>query len=311
MRSFAGITNSNYAGSIQALPTNINNTKFGQQPALPPSCVALAFDWAKDYGASTAKPNIAVSVNIGGGGTTRQKLDNVRSVRIDNLGNPVPVYVNFPDTNYTVVAPPNSIVRENVETGQFSAFIYAEGFTTGQTGLTAVYFYNYPSPPFLDTEINQTVDLWRASASISRGGTILNQNFGPPALGDQTIQFSNFVSANGVIQNNVMFTPFASGFLYVTHVDFSLTNINIPGAGGATLTLIMESTGSAGILYFLIWGSNPPNPAGSFINIQKILNLSAMNIKLDATQTWRLRISGLSNLTATMQSTFNYTTNPT
>lgn len=310
MRSFAGIVNSNYVGDIQALPTNINNTKFGQQPALPPSCVALTFNWAADYGASTTNSNIAVPVNIGGGGTTRQKLDNVRSVRIDNLGNPVPVYVNFPDTNYTVVAPPNSVVRENVETGQFSAFIYAEGFTTGQAGSTAVYFYNYPSSPFLDAEIEQAQTLYKASASISRGLTIYNQNFGVPALGDQTTQaILDVTSAGNTI--GLMSTPLASGFIIITHIYLNLMSVGDNVVGFITPSLFFESTGISGVLYRWKFVSNLITDPGYRPDYVPIYQLQGGQLKLDATQTWRLRNDiacggsvGFANII------INYTTSP-
>lgn len=301
MRSFTTIVSDFYVGSIQALPTNINNTKFGEQPALPPTCVGLSFNWASDYGASTAKPNIAVPINIGGGGTSRQKLDNVRSVRIDNLGNPVPVYVNFPDTNYTVVAPPNSVVRENVETGQFAAYIYAEGFTTGQIGSTAVYFYNYPSAPFLDTEINQGIELWKASASITRGNAILNQNFGAPALGDQT--FSNSLDITAANSIGLWNTPKASGFLYITNLS---VNVLSAQAGVAQLGQIsIESTGISGVLYtvFYLLQTVANYAPGAFFR-------TGCQIKLDATETWRAR-NVVNGVTGSVQIVSEFTTNPT
>lgn len=308
MRNFTGITNSNYVGGITALPTNINNTKFGEQPALPPSCVALTFDWANDYGASTAKPNIAVPVNIGGGGTTRQKLDNVRSVRIDNLGNNVPVYVNFPDTNYTVVAPPNSIVRENVETGQFAAFVYAEGFTTGQAGVTAVYFYNYPTAPFVDLEVAQGVTSLLASATITRGNSILNKNFGIPALGDQFLQATVDMTTN----NNVVVFPIQLGFIYITGLTCEVACSTTTAANG-TGNAVFESTGISG-QFMSLQCFLPSSSAGNPIFQNGVLFTSGpVQWKIDATQTWRVRSINtfIGGLQGTMQWNFTFTTNPT
>ncbi len=308
-RGFAGIGQVPFIGTPFALPVQTINTQFERQQPLPPTTIALQFNWL-NYGASTLNPNINALIDLPGG-SARQKLDKIYSCRIDNLGNPVPVYVYFPDTAYTVVAPPNSVVWEPVQTAQFSAWVIAEGFTTGNVGSTAVYLCNFLAPPFIDYEFEQVASLWKASATISRGQTIYNQNFGVPALGDQTVQYLNVVTTTGVIQNNVWGTPYASGFLYLTHVDFSLTQLDMNAVGpSSTFTAVLESTGTAGMLYQVTWGAKTPAAFNAALDTQKLLNFSGMNVKLDATQTWRIRCTTLIQLTGNLTSAFNFTTNP-
>lgn len=308
-RNFLGIPGKPYIGVPFALPAHVQNTKFGNQPPLPPTTVAAQIDWIT-YGVSTVNPNMAVGINLGinQGGSPRQVIDKILSVRIDNLGNPVPIYVYFPDTNYTIVAKPNSVVWEPVETGQFNAVIIGEGFSTGQVGKTNVYFCNFAAIPFSDDEFPQAAALWLASASITRGGTIFNQNFGIPALGDQTVQYSGFYNSAGIVANNIWGTPLSSGFIYLTHVDFSLIDSAITAASGSSIVLI-ESTGTAGILYSL-----PEVQAGTAnqINnqIQKLVQFSGMNIKLDATQTWRVRVASCIQFQANWSFISNFTVNP-
>lgn len=312
MRTFAAVPSRPYIGQLYEAATQVKNTKFGNQPALPPTTVPTLFQWVT-YGAGTAKPNVAGEIIFPQHGA-RQLLDKILSVRIDNLGNPCPVYVLFTDTGYTVVCPPNTVVWEPCETNmQGPIYVVGEGFTDGtllntdgSPVATAVYFCNFSRAPIQITEFEQSAQLWKASASISRGGNIFNQNFGTPALGDQTIQYPVSVGGPGIIVNNVWGTPYPSGFLYLTHVDFTLTDLNNPGGAAGHLFFVLESTGTAGVLYNLNYGL-----VGNPVDTQKLLNFSAMQIKLDATQTYRIRVYDWANLTGILNSAFNFTTNPT
>lgn len=303
MRSFVGIPTFAYFGNLYDLPVKTSNALFGQQPRLPPTTVATQFVWT-NYGAGTAQSNVAATVQMQTTGP-RQLLDKILSVRIDNLGNGVPVYVYFPDTNYTVVAPPNTVVWEKVETAQFSALVIGEGFTDNTVGSTAVYFCNFEVQPFIDYEFPQTTQLWLASSTITRGTSIYNQNFGVPALGDQTTSYLNaLTSAVGVFENNLWGTPLSSGFIYLTHINVYVIS------GPQTISelfWVLESAGTAGILYnFQGWC-----PAAGIATPYNLLSMSAMNVKIDATQTWRLRSSIIPTGGSTLVThVFNWTTNP-
>lgn len=136
---------------------NLNNiatlpflgTPFGQPIGLcaprpastPPRAVRIDIDWAQ-YGASSLNQRIGVSVNLLGQGSTQIALDYIRSVYIDNTFSNVPVYVQFPDTLFTVVCPPGAVVMSPVATYLQQATIYAEGFTDAALPKCSVHFMN-------------------------------------------------------------------------------------------------------------------------------------------------------------------------
>lgn len=317
MRIFANIPTQPYIGQLYALPTQTINTKFGNQAALPPTTIATVFNWAS-YGASTSKPNVGAIINIPTTAQPRQLIDKILSVRIDNLGNPVPVYVYFPDTNYTVVAKPNSIVWEPVQTAAFQAYVFAEGFTTGQIGSSAVYLCNFLVPPYVDDEFPQVADLWKASASITRGGNIFNTNFGTPALGDQFIQQNvTMQNAGQLVQ---VFPVLTGGFYYITSLSVSVA-ASQPLTGGANGTgqAIFESTGSSGLFrvqqYFLPASADRGTTSVTAPNFGNgvIFQSGPVQWKIDATQLWRLRVdaSGIGSLQGNMFWDFTFTSNPT
>jgi len=302
-RSFAGITPKAYIGEPYDLPTQTRNSVFGRQQNLPPTAVTVSIPWI-DYGASSSNPNILVNVNSMQFQGPRQSIDRIVSVRIDNLGNPVPVYVYFPDTAYTVVAPPFTVVWEWVQTGQFSAQIIGEGFATGQVGNTIVYFCNFFVPPSVNYEFEQSAALYLASATISRGNTIYNQNYGTPSLGDQISNVQANIGTAGQI-NNLFNTP-STGYIYLNSM-FAYVNVyNVPVQVGVTLYL--ESTGPSGILIDLVASAQA---VGVALVINPWIALYSMNLKLDATQQWRQRLtlSGTGGQ-AFINTSYVYTANP-
>lgn len=310
MLSFFGIATKPYIGNLYDLPATNNDAIFGKQPALPPTSVVTQFFWA-NYGVGTTNPNIAVNISIPAKGP-RVLLDKILSVRIDNLGNPVPVYVYFPDTNYTVACPPDTVVWEPVKTNQFTAFIIAEGFTDNQIGNSAVYFCNFSTVPFQNNSFPQFTPLWKASATITRGNTIYNQNFGVPALGDQTAQYPVAGTNPPVLATNLWGTPYPSGFLYLTHIDVKVLEAVGTAVGDLGVTWVLESTGISGTLYTFSFATVALAANDLRTTPISILNFSAMNIKLDATQIWRLRVTAATNIQGiSYQHVFNFTINPT
>jgi hypothetical protein len=308
MRNFNGISLSKYIGALYRKPVKTNDTKFGGQPPLPPYVVPALFQWIS-YGAGTANTNISVPITLPVAGPS-QLLDKIRSVRIDNLGNPVPVYVYFPDTQYTVVAPPNSIVWEPVDTGQFDALVIAEGFTdallTNSPNSTAVYFCNFGCAPLLMNEFPQTSPLWLASNTITRGTSIYNQNYGTPSLADQ---FTNEVLSLAVSGNITGVLPNqASGFYYINAYTAIVSNIS---GFNFSVRAVFESPGASGILFDWSWQVPPAAFSGSQLPvIVPFPSLNGLNLKIDATQSWRLRtITGNVNA-GLFQFNVAYTFNP-
>lgn len=238
--------------------------------------IPLLFQWLS-YGASTARPNINVLVNANN--TVCRAMDQIRSVYIDNLGSDNPIYVNFPDTGYTIAAKPNSSGWYPAFTNAKTLWVIGEGFLTGDIPQTYIVLCNIPLPASINTEIDNAVALYRASPTISRGTTIYNAALGIPALGDQFFASSQLnLNSGGSV--GLWNTPYASGFLFITGL-----NLNSFGTTGGSVQVSIESTGVAGVLLAPTWFGGTPAPG-----VSQIVNLSAMQIKLDATQTWRMRL---------------------
>ena len=293
----------NYIGTVSRYPIRQSS---GYRPLpnelVPPSVVPVFIDWNVYWTAANFAADVAVEVNLQAASVQASILDRIALVKIDNTGSPVPVYIWFKDTNDVVTCPPNAAIAVPVLTNNLTATILTQGLTAGNIPQVRVFFANVILPPILDPEINQSMQLWKASPSITRGSNIFNTNFGMPALGDQSINYSYKTVAIGVAQNNKWGSPYPSGFIYLTHVNFTVA---VLPAASATLVMNVESTGVSGILYTF-------ECAWTQWETLNVLNLSAMNIKLDATETWRTRIVSASgfNGNGLFNETWNYTVNP-
>lgn len=191
--------------------------------------LTASIDWSK-YGVSVAVPSIAIPFTFGGTNSPRQ-FGKCLSVRIDNTAVATSSYVFFPDTGYVVVAPPDSIVTENVISDAQTVLLIGQGFTNAAPGQTNFFFANFCQQNFFDPEITQATALWLASANPRLTPTIFNTNLGTPALGDQQVSFliplSN-ASFNVLPQLNL-------GFYYFTHVFMRLVNLPNPPPVGFDL----------------------------------------------------------------------------
>jgi hypothetical protein len=272
----------------------------------------LLFQWLS-YGASTLTPNINVLVDIGNAAC--KAMDQIRSVYIDNLGSDNPVYVYFPDTGYTIAAKPNSEGWYPAFTNAKQVWVIGEGFLTGDIPTAFIILCNIPLPASVNTEIDQAVALWKASASITRGSTIYNANLGSPALGDQVVNYVFTFGTPGVFTSGLWGTPYPSGFLYINAIDFYLTGTTGANNNVASTNIIVESTGVAGILFDLAYSFEAESGSGLIRDPgapRLVGPLSGFNLKLDATQTWQIRVGSIVN---NFNSTYNFnsifTSNPT
>ena len=214
---------------------------------IQPTSVVAKFNWQNDYSAGSANPDVNILVNIAMAGGAQQALDQIRSVKIDNLGNSAPVYVTFIDTGDTIVAPPNTAVWENVVTNQKIANVILLG-ADNTVSNTAVFFTNFIVPNYVDAEISQAVALWKASATISQGANITNQNYGVPALGDTTISQMN-LGLPGPAQP-VLF-EINTGFFYITGMQMQLL-FTSPGEG-LVGTLVLKNMNLPNTGAFDLW----------------------------------------------------------
>lgn len=275
MRSFLGFGQVPYIGQPSTNPIKLAGISGVQIP--------LLFNWLS-YLASTSRPNINVLVDVDN--TVCRSLDQIRSVYIDNLGSDNPVYVYFPDTQYTIAAKPNSEGWYPAFTNARKIWIIGEGFLTGSIPSSFVILCNIPLPASVNTEIDNAVTLYKASPTITRGTTIYNSRLGTPALGDQlfTAQLlpATIVGATVPLWN----TPYPSGFLYVTGIliyGLGISNAVLNGGG-----MVIESTGIAGNLMSPSWIQQPNIPPGY---VGEILKLEGLQTQLDATQSWRARMT--------------------
>lgn len=281
-RSFIGFGQLKYIGVPFVRPITLEG-RMGQ-------VVPLMLNWLS-YGASSNVPNINVAVDLSLN-SVWVRLKQIRSIYIDNMGSDNPIYVYFPSTDYAVVAQPNSAGWFRAYSSDYRLEVIGEGFVTGDVPTTKILVANVDIAPAIDIEISQGIDLFRASATISRGTTIYNQNFGSPALGDQVTIPSVDCSILGTTAN---FGAFGStGFVYLVGLFFDFTNMSGPFAN-----VLFESTGIAGTL--LNVGSKAQDAFKAFAPIQW---------KIDATQTWRLRVTAAST-TGLCRCSCSFTTSPT
>lgn len=292
MRSFIGFGQVPYIGTPYAVSTKL--------VGIASAAIPLLFQWIS-YGASSAKQNVNVLVDISL--QPCAKMDQIRSVYIDNLGSDNPVYVNFPDTNYTVVAKPNSEGWYPVFTNARQLWVIGEGFLTGDIPQTFLILSNTFMPPAVNVELDNSVPLFKATAAIQRGNTIYSSNLGAPALGDEFIFQAVDVAATNTLQPIFANTP-SAGFITVTALQIFLS-IN-SNAGACAIRLNWGSTGVAGTIWsqgFSLSGANQ-----SFNGF--VFNMPGQ-WKFDASQTYFVNTtlnSGAPSGLATFS--YSYTVNP-
>jgi hypothetical protein len=269
--------------------------------------IPLLFQWIS-YGASTSKPNINVQVTLQSK-EIRNKLDQIRSVYIDNMGSNVPIYIYFPDTQYSIVAQPNSAGWYPAFTNDFVVWVIGEGFFTGSIPETRILISNLEIVPAVDIEIQQSVSLWKASPTINRGNNIFNTNFGVPSLGDQTVQATLDLTTLSAV-HNLFGTPYSTGFIYINSMYVFTSGVGFGPVQGVA-SVVIESTGAAGTLFAIpVFGPSNAvsNNWGGGNNT--VLDIKGCNIKLDATQQYDFRVAANSAQGGiSMIATFTYSTN--
>lgn len=178
-RDFTAVPAGAYIGAPYSIPIQIAG-KSGL-------CVPLQFNWLS-YGANSLNQNVQVNVALtsSGGSVRATLLDQIRSIYIDNLGSAIPIYVQFLDTLFTVVAAPFTAGWYPVFTNSYFIRVVGLGFNNGSIPQTAIFITNLVVPPDTDVEVPRTFLL--ASPVISTGGggtinTITIQNGGSTYLG--------------------------------------------------------------------------------------------------------------------------------
>jgi hypothetical protein len=255
-----------------------------KKSSYPPTVVPIEIKWAdiqSKIGGAPLPTDIGVSFNLLTG-ATKSQIDIIQSIFIDNTASPNSLYVHFPSTGMTISVAPATADWFPAITEDLLVQVFIIGLAAGQIPTTQIFFTNVLVNPFSDPEQNFAVSQGLVSAAVSRGNNIFNTNFGIPALGDQTINFCDHFAQNtggpGTVIHDHLFNTPTTGFVYLTHAD-----INALGNSGHTFSWSIDAVTSGGtVLYTFI--SRYPNQAENF------LGLSGMNIKLDATLNWQMRV---------------------
>jgi hypothetical protein len=163
----AGYPTSNYIGAVYSQPMQIAGNS-GR-------AVKLTFNWLA-YGASSNNQNIVVNIQLSAGSPSQvaPMLDLIRSIYIDNTGSPDAVYVQFPDTGFTIVAQPNSIGWYPVFTNAFLFMVAVFGITNANIPQCTMYVTNVKVDAFTDVAIAEVTPQNLASPALGGGSSIFS-----------------------------------------------------------------------------------------------------------------------------------------
>lgn len=239
--------------------------------------VPVDIDW-NVYGASSNKPNIGITLNMVAQNNVPSLLAAIMSVYIDNTNSNVPIFVYFPDTQFTAVCGPNTSQFIPVITGATSAIIFALGMATGSIPYTKIFFFDTIVQGFADVEKQYTFPQWRASPAIQRGSTFFTEGYGSPALGDQTQ--SAYIPITNLNPITLFGGAQSSGRIYLTHCFVYMSNLTT-GATTFTLNYRIETVTSQLFLWTV------QTIANTSIVYANLFSASAMQLVLDATLLWQ------------------------
>jgi len=294
-QQFGTINSMPYIGAVQGAVTKLCTPQVSQ-----PMVVPLVFDWNVYWQALNQPVTVAVAVDLGlispAGGT----LDTIRSVKIDNTFSTSTIYVKFDDTQDVVACPPQTIVTAPVNTNGQKFTVIGESLRAGFLPFTRIYLYNIQLMPAVDIAVQDVFPQWRGSPTVQTGSNLLlTPGFAPPALGDQTRQYV-FSLLSPADVNNIFDTPYSKGFIYLTGMWLQVLSV-FAALPSANQVITLESSGSAGVL-FQWWYAYTPNAA----NYVPLFAQSGMQLRIDATQHWKLRHGGTPSGLCTCTPIFTY-----
>jgi hypothetical protein len=127
--------------------------------------------------------------------------------------------------------------------------------------------------------------------------SIFSPGYGAPSLGDQTFSVFDSLSSTGVFRNNLFGSPYGSGIITLTNFYAKLAR------GNATTSNLWKLDASDGSFIFQM---------ADFVNGVFAADMSGMNVKLDATKTYRLNLTafGTAGTILELAHTINYSYNP-
>lgn len=272
-QSFASFNVQPYIGAPFGQPIRLCDTAMAQHGGS--KIVRIDVPWSI-YGASPLNQDIGVMVNLQSQASVQTALDAIRSIYIDNTFSPVPVFVQFPDTLYTVVCPPYACVMSPVFSQLQQFGIYAMGFALGQAPTTSVFLSNVDRQGFyVPTEIGGATPTNPISLALvdtydtnyTGNFTIPSVNFGP-ADADRNIvlAISNYWENSAVNISSITIGGIAA-----------TQEVNVTANIGGLLSRVTNSqiwiakvpTGTTGSVVFVLTNSNnvSVSPLMSFYSV--------------------------------------------
>jgi hypothetical protein len=157
-----------YAGNFYSIPM-----KLAKRGLMVPT----QYDWFAYgilAGAATDSfvANVAVQIDLQVSRNVSDQMNAIRSVFIDNTGNPNPIYVYFPDTQATVQGKPYGAGWFPAFTNGFKAIVAASGLNAETAQNTNVYFSNVNAPPYSDAATDVVVAQYLSSPALGGGATL-------------------------------------------------------------------------------------------------------------------------------------------
>lgn len=279
-QNLANIPQLPYIGTPYGQPIGL---RLPREKNWPPKSVRIDIDWAL-YGASSVNQQVGVSVQLVAQGATAPALDFIRSVYIDNTFSNVPVYVQFPDTLFTVVCPPGAVVMSPVATGVQQATIFAEGFIDADIPKVSVTFLNIETDGYyIPTSFEVAARMTFNGAAVDAVGktqyTFLNVPEGvatPDRLNVITIGWRSVgaVSITGITLNG---SPMSQTIGQATTRGCDIWQIPMPSlTAGPVIVTFSGATNYCGISSFSLYNlqnqvaqdthvyGGTPNAAGPF-----------------------------------------------
>ena len=132
-----------------------------------------------------------------------------------------------------------------------------------------------------------------STALTSTAPVIQTSGLGAPALGDQLYSKSFIVGAIATLDGNVFGSPFGSGFIYLNAISVMPA---IDPAATLSFGLVLQT--STGVVIWEASGNTSQTP---------MIDISGINVKLDATQTYELNVTAYNGANNVVNVTMAYT----
>lgn len=256
-----------------------------------PGTVAVPINWADYGGAVGASCLIEVDLSILG---PANPLDKIRSVYIDNTFSDQDVFVYFPDTQFTMICPANSVVMAPAWTNGLKAQLFASGFLNFTVPSTTFHFSNVPkdTPTVITSAsiIQKSIYMPTLSAELNAAGPAVNHgalDFGlfSPFATHYLLMFTaqNAVAAarpvTGFTVNGTPGVLFDSTNI-AQGVTMALGRVNGNFSGQSPTVIVTYSAGDGGSLrrVAVLTAYNLSDPAGIFNSTVDIVNPPVFNL---------------------------------